>query len=130
MGSSLRCSEIESGGAAGGLVPLPIVPRRIKTSGRYVMWRWQGSGRDTFAIAKVLELTSADEPRVGTLLCTGKRQITMSWQSYVDDHLIGTGHVVQGAICGVDGAIWAVSAGFNVRPRASRGPVPSLFFSR
>ena len=50
----------------------------------------------------------------------------MSWQSYVDDHLIGTGHVVQGAICGVDGAIWAVSAGFNVRPRASRGPVPSL----
>ena len=54
----------------------------------------------------------------------------MSWQSYVDDHLIGTGHVVQGAICGVDGAIWAVSAGFNVRHRASRGPVPSLFFSR
>lgn len=52
----MRCSEIESGGAAGGLVPLPIVPRRIKTSGRYVMWRWQGSGRDTFAI--VLELTS------------------------------------------------------------------------
>ena len=51
----------------------------------------------------------------------------MSWQSYVDDHLIGTGHVVQGAICGVDGAIWAVSAGFNVRPRASHGPVPSLF---
>jgi len=45
----------------------------------------------------------------------------MSWQSYVDDHLIGTGHVVQGAICGVDGAIWAVSAGFNVRPRASPG---------
>jgi len=48
----------------------------------------------------------------------------MSWQSYVDDHLIGTGHVVQGAICGVDGAIWAASAGFNVRPRASC-PVPS-----
>ena len=39
----------------------------------------------------------------------------MSWQSYVDDHLIGTGHVTQGAICGVDGALWAASEGFNVR---------------
>ena len=123
----MRCSEIESGGAAGGLVPLPIVPRRIKTSGRYVMWRRQGSGRDTFAI--VLELTSLTSGWAH-FFAQGKRQITMSWQSYVDDHLIGTGHVVQGAICGVDGAIWAVSAGFNVRPRASRGPVPSLFFSR
>lgn len=62
---------------------------------------------------------------LGTLRsCAVEREITMSWQSYVDDHLIGTGHVVQGAICGVDGAIWAASAGFNVRPRASR-PVPS-----
>ena len=68
---------------------------------------------------------------LGTLRsCAVEREITMSWQSYVDDHLIGTGHVVQGAICGVDGAIWAASAGFNVRPRASHGPVPSLFFSR
>jgi profilin len=39
----------------------------------------------------------------------------MSWQSYVDDHLIGTGHVTQGAICGVDGSLWAASAGFDVR---------------
>ena len=70
------------------------------------------------------------EPGHTPILRSGEREITMSWQSYVDDHLIGTGHVVQGAICGVDGAIWAVSAGFNVRPRASRGPVPSLFFSR
>ena len=62
---------------------------------------------------------------LGTLRsCAVEREITMSWQSYVDDHLIGTGHVVQGAICGVDGAIWAASAGFNVRPRAS-SPVPS-----
>ena len=62
---------------------------------------------------------------LGTLRsCAVEREITMSWQSYVDDHLIGTGHVVQGAICGVDGAIWAASAGFNVRPRASC-PVPS-----
>ena len=38
----------------------------------------------------------------------------MSWQSYVDDHLIGTGHVTQGAICGVDGSLWASSAGFDV----------------
>lgn len=54
---------------------------------------------------------------LGTLRsCAVEREITMSWQSYVDDHLIGTGHVVQGAICGVDGAIWAASAGFNVSP--------------
>mmetsp|Transcript_16010 Transcript_16010/g.38972 ORF Transcript_16010/g.38972 Transcript_16010/m.38972 type:complete len:127 (-) Transcript_16010:197-577(-) len=38
----------------------------------------------------------------------------MSWQSYVDDHLIGTGHVSKAAICGVDGALWAASAGFDV----------------
>ena len=54
---------------------------------------------------------------LGTLRsCAVEREITMSWQSYVDDHRIGTGHVVQGAICGVDGAIWAASAGFDVRP--------------
>ena len=47
---------------------------------------------------------------------------TMSWQSYVDDHLIGTGHVTKGAICGVDGALWAASAGFNVRLRAPPTP--------
>ena len=46
----------------------------------------------------------------------------MSWQSYVDDHLIGTGHVTQGAICGVDGALWAASAGFNVRAYPSPQP--------
>ena len=44
------------------------------------------------------------------------RTFSMSWQSYVDDHLIGTGHVTQGAICGVDGSLWAASAGFDVRP--------------
>lgn len=44
-----------------------------------------------------------------------RADVTMSWQSYVDDHLIGTGHVTQGAICGVDGSLWAASAGFDVR---------------
>jgi hypothetical protein len=39
----------------------------------------------------------------------------MSWQSYVDDHLLGTGHVSQAAICGNDGALWAASEGFDVR---------------
>ena len=39
----------------------------------------------------------------------------MSWQSYVDDHLLGTGDVTQGAICGTDGSMWAASAGFDVR---------------
>ena len=39
MGSSLRCSEMVSGGAAADLVLLPIVPRRIQTSGRRVFCR-------------------------------------------------------------------------------------------
>lgn len=38
----------------------------------------------------------------------------MNWQSYVDNHLIGTGNVSQAAICGQAGGIWAASAGFQV----------------
>jgi len=37
----------------------------------------------------------------------------MSWQAYVDQQLIGTGHVKQGALVGLDGSVWAYSAGFN-----------------
>jgi len=38
----------------------------------------------------------------------------MSWQSYVDDHLIASGSVTQAAIVGVGGETWATSAGFSV----------------
>mmetsp|Transcript_31013 Transcript_31013/g.50170 ORF Transcript_31013/g.50170 Transcript_31013/m.50170 type:complete len:127 (+) Transcript_31013:168-548(+) len=39
----------------------------------------------------------------------------MSWQSFVDEHLVGTGTVTSAAIVGLDGNIWAASAGFTVK---------------
>ena len=48
----MRCSEIESGGAAGGLVLLPIVPRRIQTSGRYVCGDGKARGRTLLRLPK------------------------------------------------------------------------------
>ena len=38
----------------------------------------------------------------------------MSWQEYVDNNLVGTGHVKKAAIVGHDGSTWAASAGFSV----------------
>ena len=38
----------------------------------------------------------------------------MSWQSYVDTNLVGTGTVSQAAIVGLKGGVWASSSGFNV----------------
>jgi len=35
------------------------------------------------------------------------------WQAYVDQSLVGTGTVTKGALCGLDGTLWAVSPGFN-----------------
>ena len=40
----------------------------------------------------------------------------MSWQSYVDDQLLGTNQVTHAVLCGHDGSIWATSAGFGVKP--------------
>merc|ERR1711974_122293 len=40
----------------------------------------------------------------------------MSWQTYVDKNLVGTGHCAQAAILGHNGAVWAKSAGFDVTP--------------
>eukprot|EP01101_Sappina_pedata_P008198 TRINITY_DN44_c0_g1_i4.p3 TRINITY_DN44_c0_g1~~TRINITY_DN44_c0_g1_i4.p3 ORF type:complete len:127 (+),score=72.79 TRINITY_DN44_c0_g1_i4:63-443(+) len=40
----------------------------------------------------------------------------MSWQSYVDDSLVGAGHVHKAALLGHDGNTWATSAGFAVTP--------------
>ncbi|KAL6053572.1 profilin, required for normal timing of actin polymerization in response to thermal stress [Balamuthia mandrillaris] len=37
----------------------------------------------------------------------------MSWQTYVDTNLVGTGAVTKGAIFGLDGSQWAVSPGFQ-----------------
>jgi len=36
----------------------------------------------------------------------------MSWQTYVDKNLVGSGFVTKGAIFGLDGAKWAASPAF------------------
>lgn len=39
----------------------------------------------------------------------------MSWQSYVDTNLVGTGYVSQAGIYGLNGGgVWAASSGFTV----------------
>ncbi|KAI9317459.1 profilin [Dichotomocladium elegans] len=38
----------------------------------------------------------------------------MSWQTYVDNNLVGTGFVSQAAIYGTNGSKWATSPGFEL----------------
>eukprot|EP00755_Sulcionema_specki_P011075 Sspe_Gene.48172::Locus_24879_Transcript_2_2_Confidence_0.500_Length_483::g.48172::m.48172/K05759/PFN; profilin len=38
----------------------------------------------------------------------------MSWQAYVDDNMVATGKVAHAALLGIDGSIWAQSAGCNM----------------
>eukprot|EP00960_Hanusia_phi_P068123 766765-Hanusia_phi.AAC.4 len=45
----------------------------------------------------------------------------MSWQAYVDDHLVGTKKVSHAAIIGLNGAVWASSANFKVRRHRRHG---------
>lgn len=40
----------------------------------------------------------------------------MSWQSYVDDQMVGTGQIRSAAIIGLDGTIMASSAGYTLKP--------------
>eukprot|EP00695_Tsukubamonas_globosa_P000603 TRINITY_DN150_c0_g1_i1.p2 TRINITY_DN150_c0_g1~~TRINITY_DN150_c0_g1_i1.p2 ORF type:complete len:112 (+),score=58.24 TRINITY_DN150_c0_g1_i1:89-424(+) len=40
----------------------------------------------------------------------------MSWQSYVDDQLVATGHISRGAILGLDGSTWAISPSLTIKP--------------
>ncbi|KAI0972752.1 profilin [Xylaria arbuscula] len=41
----------------------------------------------------------------------------MSWQQYVDDSLIKSGHIAKGAIVSAAGdSVWASSPGFNLKP--------------
>ncbi|CAF1018674.1 unnamed protein product [Rotaria sordida] len=42
-----------------------------------------------------------------------------SWQSYVDDQLVGAG-LKSGAIIGLDGNTWATSPGFGLKPGEGR----------
>lgn len=39
----------------------------------------------------------------------------MSWQAYVDNNLVGTKTVTQGAILGQEGGVWAATGGFAVQ---------------
>jgi len=50
----------------------------------------------------------------------------MSWQEYVDNQLVGSGDVSKAAICGLDGAIWAISAGFEVTAAETAALVKSF----
>jgi len=38
----------------------------------------------------------------------------MSWQTYVDSNLVGSGKVAQAAILGIAGGVWAASPGFTL----------------
>ncbi|KAF9425680.1 hypothetical protein BGZ94_007318, partial [Podila epigama] len=38
----------------------------------------------------------------------------MSWQEYVDNNLVGSKVVTKACILGLDGSLWATSAGFQI----------------
>ncbi|ORY45840.1 profilin [Leucosporidium creatinivorum] len=40
----------------------------------------------------------------------------MSWQTYVDSNLLGTGKIAKAAILGQQGGVWAQSAGYELSP--------------
>ncbi|PPQ85120.1 hypothetical protein CVT25_004220 [Psilocybe cyanescens] len=44
----------------------------------------------------------------------------MSWQTYVDSNLLGTGKVAKAAIIGLAGGVWASSPGFTISPEEQK----------
>jgi profilin len=50
----------------------------------------------------------------------------MSWQSYVDDQLIGTKVVTDALICGHDGNIWAASPKLQATPQELKKMIDSI----
>ncbi|KDN45285.1 putative PFY1-profilin [Tilletiaria anomala UBC 951] len=44
----------------------------------------------------------------------------MSWQTYVDTNLLGSGRVSHAAILGLKGGVWATSSGFALTPEEQR----------
>ena len=68
------------------------------------------------------------ETEVSRSLQTRRRSIwRMSWQTYVDTNLVGTGKVQKAAIFGLDGSQWATSAGFTVSAICNALGASSLF---
>ncbi|WWC90237.1 uncharacterized protein L201_005170 [Kwoniella dendrophila CBS 6074] len=51
----------------------------------------------------------------------------MSWQAYVDDHLVATGKVTKAAILGKQGGIWAASSGYNLAQNEQDAIVKTAF---
>ncbi|KAF8638456.1 hypothetical protein AX17_002190 [Amanita inopinata Kibby_2008] len=47
----------------------------------------------------------------------------MSWQAYVDTNLVGSGRVTKAAILGLQGGVWASSAGFTLSPEEQKAVV-------
>jgi len=54
--------------------------------------------------------------KLKNLFSSNSHNLTMSWQSYVDDQLLNTKMVTHAVICGHDGNIWASSNNFAVTP--------------
>jgi len=50
----------------------------------------------------------------------------MSWQSYVDDQLIGTKVVTDAIICGHDGNIWATSPKLQATPQELKKVIDNI----
>ncbi|WVR03108.1 hypothetical protein IAU60_000098 [Kwoniella sp. DSM 27419] len=51
----------------------------------------------------------------------------MSWQAYVDDHLVGTGKVTKAAILGKQGGVWAASSGYTLSQKEQDAIVKTAF---
>ncbi|THH08678.1 hypothetical protein EW145_g2544 [Phellinidium pouzarii] len=50
----------------------------------------------------------------------------MSWQVYVDENLLGTGKVKRAAIIGLQGGVWAASAGYNLSVEEQKAVVSAF----
>ncbi|KAI0254572.1 profilin [Lactifluus subvellereus] len=50
----------------------------------------------------------------------------MSWQSYVDTNLVGTGKISRAAILGQQGGVWAASQGYSLSPQEQREVLASF----
>ncbi|KAI5122862.1 hypothetical protein M0805_003155 [Coniferiporia weirii] len=50
----------------------------------------------------------------------------MSWQAYVDTNLVGTGKIKRAAIIGLQGGVWATSAGYNLSTEEQRAIVAAF----
>ncbi|KAJ7054191.1 profilin [Mycena amicta] len=50
----------------------------------------------------------------------------MSWQAYVDTNLIGSGKIAKAAILGLQGGVWATSAGYTLSVEEQKAVVAAF----